>query len=84
MCEIKKTLRDRARDIRGLANALTYDAECLLTDIEAYDLICLGESIHETKVTMQKLIDNLTELEYQLYLIRRDATKTCSFMQNEN
>lgn len=73
MCTIKKTLRDRAWDIRGLANALTYDADCLLTDIEAYDLICLGESIHETKVTLYRLVNTLTELEYQLYLIRRDA-----------
>lgn len=73
MCTIKKGLRDRARDIRGLANALTYDADCLVKDIDDYDLICLGESIHETKVTLQQFIDNLTELEYQLYLIRRDA-----------
>ena len=73
MQDIKKGLRDRVRDIRGLANALTYDADCLVTDIDSYDLICLGESIHETKVTMQRLVDNLVELEYQLYLIRRDV-----------
>ena len=73
MCTIKKGLRDRARDIRGLANALTYDADCLVKDIDDYDLICLGESIHETKVTLQQFIDNLTELEYQLYLVKRDA-----------
>ena len=73
MHDIKKTLRDRARDIRGLANALTYDAEYLLTDVENFDVFCLGESIHETKITMQRLVDSLTELEYQLYLIRRDS-----------
>ena len=73
MCSIRKNLRDRARDIRGLASALTYDAECLLDDIDGYDLVCLGESIHDTKITLQRLIDNITELEYHLYLIRRDS-----------
>lgn len=73
MCDIRKNLRDRARDVRGLANALTYDADCLVKDIDGYDWICLGESIHETKITLQQFIDNLTELEYCLYLIKRDS-----------
>lgn len=73
MCDIRKNLRDRARDVRGLANALTYDADCLVKDIDNYDWICLGESIHETKVTLQQFIDHLTELEYCLYLIKRDS-----------
>lgn len=72
MCEIKKDLRDRARSIRGLANALSYDVEYLFSDVESYDLLCLGESLHETKITLQQLVDSVTELEYQLYLIRRD------------
>lgn len=73
MCNSKKNMRDLARDIRGLASALNYDAECLLSDVETYDLMCLGESIHDTKITIQRVMDKATELEYQLYLIRRDA-----------
>lgn len=73
MCNIKKGLRDRARELRGLANALTYDTECVYEDVESYDLMCLGESIHDMKVTLQHLIDGVTELEYQLYLLKRDA-----------
>ena len=73
MCDIKKDLRDRARHIRGLATALTYDADYLFSDIKNYDLLCLGESLHETKITLQQLVDSVTELEYQLYLIKRDA-----------
>lgn len=69
---IFENLRNRARSIQGLANELTYDADCIYTDIDAYDIICLGESIHEMKTTMKCLMDNLIELEYQLYLIRRD------------
>lgn len=65
-------LLNRARAIQGLANSLTYDADCIYSDIESYDLMCLGESIHEMKVAMKCLMDNLTEFEYQLYLIRRD------------
>ena len=67
-----ENLRNRARAIQGLANALTYDADCIYSDLDSYDLMCLGESIHEMKVTMKCLMDNLTEFEYQLYLIRRD------------
>lgn len=73
MTNLKKNMRDLARDIRGLANALNYDAECLLNDVESYDLMCLGESIHDTKITIQRVMDKATELEYQVYLVRRDA-----------
>lgn len=73
MCEIKKTMRDRVWTIRGLANAMVYDAECLFNDVDTYDVMCLGESIHEAKITIQSLMHNVTELEYQLYLIRRDS-----------
>lgn len=73
MCDIKKDLRDRARNIRGLATALTYDVDYLFSDAKNYDLLCLGESLHETKVTLQQLTDSVIELEYQLYLIKRDS-----------
>lgn len=73
MCTVKKDLRDRARNIRGLANALTYDVDYLFSDVKNYDLLCLGESLHETKITLQQLVDSVTELEYQLYLIKRNS-----------
>lgn len=73
MCDIKKDLRDRARNIRGLATALTYDVDYLFSDIKSYDLLCLGESLHETKITLQQLVDSVTELEYQIYLIKRET-----------
>ena len=93
MCKIKKNMRDRARDIRRLTNALTYDADCVFEDVENNDLWCLGESMHETKITLQRLMGNVIELEYYLYLVRRDsqlgsgtplAKVTSSFMQNND
>ena len=74
MCDIKKELRDRARLIRGLANALGYDAEYVHTDIENFDLVCLNESMRETGETLQKLSDNLKEIEYLVYLLKKGET----------
>lgn len=72
MTDIRKEMKERARLTRGLANALGYDAEYIYSDVENLDLFCMGESIRETKETIQKLMDNVTELEYLLYLAKRD------------
>lgn len=72
MCDIKKEIKERARLARVLANALGYDSEYIYSDAENYDLMCLGESIKETKETIQKMIDNVMELEYLVYLIKSD------------
>lgn len=71
MCDIRKEMRDRARLARGLANALSHDADYVYTDVESFDLICLDESLRETKETLQRLTDNITEIEYLLYLLRK-------------
>lgn len=72
MCDIRKELRDRARLARGLVNGLGYDMDYLYSDAESFDLICLAESIRESRETVQKLIANLTEIEYLLYLVKKD------------
>ena len=74
MCDIKREMRERARLARGLANALGHDVDYIFTDVESFDLICLTESIRETKDTLEKLNDNITELDYLLYLIERGET----------
>lgn len=74
MCDIKKEIKERARLTRVLANALGHDSEYIYLDAENYDLICLGESIKETKDTIQKMIDNVMELEYLLYLIKKEES----------
>lgn len=69
MCDIKKELKERARVLRVMSNALGYDTEYVFTDIKNFDLICLDESLRETKDTLQKLTDNIKEIEYLLYLM---------------
>ena len=70
MCDVKREIKERARLARVLANALGHDAEYLYSDADTYDLMCLSESIRETKETIQKMIDNVMELEYLVYLIK--------------
>lgn len=72
MTDIKKEMLDRARLSRGLANALGYDVEYIYSDVKTLDFICMTESIRETKETLQRLVDNVTELEYLLYLLKSD------------
>ena len=72
MTNIKREMKERAWLVRGLVNSLNYDADYIRADVENYDLICMSESIREIKATIQNLIDNVTELEYLLYLLRQD------------
>lgn len=71
MNDIKKEMKDRARLARGLVNALKYDVDYIYSDVKNYDIICLDESLRETKDTIQRLLDNVTEIEYLLYLMRQ-------------
>lgn len=75
MSDVKKEMKDRARLARGLANALGYDVEYVYTDVENFDLICMTESIRETRDTLQKLVDNMKELEYLLYLVKKQESR---------
>ena len=74
---IKKKMKTRARLARGLVNALRYDIDYICSDIDTYDVLCMNESIKESikesKNTIEKLIDNITELEYLLYLIKNES-----------
>ena len=74
MNDIKRDMRGRARLLRGLANVLQVDADYIWSDSNNFELLCLNESIKEAKTTLQQLTDCLTELEYLLYLTRRDES----------
>jgi hypothetical protein len=76
MTDIKKEMKDRAWLIRGLVNALQYDVDYIYSDVTSYDVTCLNESLRETKETIQKLTDNVTEIEYLLYLTKQDPMPT--------
>ena len=74
MNEIKRGIKTRARLLRGLANVLQVDADYIWSDSNSNDGVCLNESIREAKVTLQQVTDCLTELEYMLYLMKREES----------
>lgn len=74
MNEIRRGVRGRARLLRGLTNVLQVDADYIWSDSSDHDLVCLGESISEAKTTLQQITDCLTELEYMLYLMKREES----------
>lgn len=73
--ELRIEMRQRARRLKGLLNLLTDDIYHVNADASDYDLMCLSESLNDTKNTLQMLIDGTTELEYTLYLSNQQRTR---------
>jgi hypothetical protein len=67
---MKHDMRKRARACMGLTDLLKDDIIQLRADLHDFDMMCLEESLKDAKSTMQMFIDNLTEIEYMLYLIK--------------
>ena len=80
MTDIRREMQTRARLSYGLLNVLKDDVDCINIDTDNNDLVSLTESIIETKITLQKMVDNITELEYIVYLSRRG--KNISLYEN--
>lgn len=68
-------MRKRARTSMGLLNLLKDDIEQIRVDADDFDLLCLEESLKDAKTTIQTIIDNLTEIEYMMYLFRENNTR---------
>lgn len=66
--EIKINMKKRAKTVAGMVNLLRDDVEYLKADANDFDVLCLEESIKDTKATLQMLTDNVKEIEYLLYL----------------
>ena len=66
--EIKVNMKKRAKIVSGMVNLLRDDVEYLKADANDFDVLCLEESIKDTKATLQMLTDNVKEIEYLLYL----------------
>lgn len=73
--ELRIEMRQRARKLRGLLNLLTDDVYHVNEDAKDFDLLCLTESLRDTKNTLQMLIDSATELEYTLYLSNQERSR---------
>ena len=71
--ELKMIMRGKARLARGLVNLLKDDTEQIYNDVNVFDVISLEEAINDTKRTAQQLMDATTDLEYYLYLAKKDA-----------
>lgn len=69
--ELKLDMKKKAHTIKGLVNVLQSDADYIYIDANDFDLVGLGESVREVKDTIEKLVDNVAELEYALYLARK-------------
>lgn len=67
--EIKMNMKKRARIASGIINLLRDDIDHIKADTNDFDLICLEESLRDAKDTMRMLTDNITEIEYMLYLV---------------
>lgn len=67
---IKTDMKKRARIAAGIVNLLQDDVNHIKADTNDFDLICLEESLKDAKSTLQMLTDNITEIEYMLYLIK--------------
>lgn len=71
--EMKMIMRGKARLAKGLVNLLKDDTEQIYNDVNTFDIISLEEAINDTKRTAQQLMDATTDLEYYLYLAKKDA-----------
>lgn len=69
--QLRVEMRQRSRRLKGLLGLLADDVGHVSADAEDYDLICLTESLTDTKSTLQMLTDCVAELEYTLYLSNR-------------
>ena len=67
---IKVDMKKRARIAEGVLNLLKDDIHNVRADANDFDLICLEESVRDARATIQMLIDNITEIEYMLYLVK--------------
>jgi hypothetical protein len=67
--EIKLKMKKRAQMAAGMVNLLRDDVEYLKSDVEDLDILCMEESIKDTKATLQMMTDNIAEIEYMLYLL---------------
>jgi hypothetical protein len=74
MKNIKLDMKKRARISMGLLNLLKDDIDQVRVDAYDFDLICLEESLKDAKTTLQMITDNITEIEYMMYLFKNKET----------
>lgn len=68
--DIKIQMKARAALCKGLLNVLKDDIEMVYKDADTCNMFMISESINESKDTLQKILDCLTEIEYIAYLTK--------------
>lgn len=68
---MKIEMTKRARLSYGLLNLLKDDIDTMNIDIRSNDISNLGETICETRITIQKLIDNLAEIGHLMCMLKK-------------
>lgn len=71
----KAKVKSRARISRGLLCVLKDDVENLSMAVDDFDVYDITRAVKEVNETLQKFIDNLTELEYIMYLHEHEGSK---------
>lgn len=69
--EIKMEMKKRAYLLRGLVNLLKDDITCVCIDADTYDLFNIGDSVQETRETLNKMFACVEELESTIRISKR-------------
>lgn len=69
--DIKQDLKKRARVAAGVVTLLSDDVDLLRSYANDFDILCLEESLKDTRATLQMLCDNITEMEYMIYMFKK-------------
>lgn len=72
--KVKAKIKARARITRGLLCVLKDDVENLSMAVDDFDAFGVDMAVREINETLQKFIDNLTELEYIMYLHEHEGS----------
>ena len=75
MTKSKLEIKKRARMCDGMLNLLQDDIRQLRADADDFDIICLKEALKDTRSTLQMFVDNITEIEYLLYLLKSGESR---------
>lgn len=73
--ENRMRMKKHARFASGLLNILKDDIALIRIDVEQGNMTSLKDSLDETKDTLQRILDTLVELDYELYLTEQNVSR---------
>lgn len=73
--ENKMRMKKHSRFASGLLNILKDDISLIRIDVEQGNIASLKDSIEETKDTLQRILDTIVELDYEVYLAEQSISR---------